>query len=121
MNMNVGNDIIEIARIRSAIERHGQHFLDKIFTNNEKEYCLQHAKSEIHFAGRYAAKEAISKALGSGIGELLHWHDIEIINDNAGKPQVSLSAKAKKTFANPTIILSISHCREYATAVAIQY
>ena len=70
-------------------------------------------------SGRFSAKEAIAKALGTGFGHLLSWLDIEILNDKAGKPIVSFSDGAKTQFQSPTILVSISHCKTYATAFAI--
>lgn len=112
----LGNDIIEIDRIKKAVEDKGQFFLDRIFTKEEQEYCN---KNFAHLAGRFAAKEAIAKALGAGIGEKIGWLDLEISNNDSGKPQVKISEKVKKNFHNPTILISISHCRHYATAMAI--
>ncbi len=117
----IGNDIIEIERIKRSISKHGQIFLKKIFTEKEISYCLQHKLSPRHFAGRFAAKEAIAKALGTGIGKHLEWQDIEILNNTLGKPEVFLSQKAYQSFDNPTLLLSISHCKLYATATAIYY
>lgn len=115
----IGTDIIEIGRIASAIEKYGQRFLDRIFTTSEQNYCKQHRMASRHFAGRFAAKEAIVKALGTGFNEGISWVDIEIINDPSGKPVVELSDHVKKRFRTPQILLSISHCHEYATACAI--
>jgi len=117
----IGSDIIEIERIRRSISRHGQKFLEKLFTEKEIAYCLQHKLSQRHFAGRFAAKEAIAKALGTGIGKHLEWQDIEILNNLLGKPEVFLSKKAYQSFENPKLLLSISHCKLYATATAIYY
>lgn len=117
----LGNDIIEIGRIQRSIERHGDRFLQRIFTPNEIAYCKKHSLSYRHFAGRFAAKEAIAKALGSGIGKELSWLDIEILNDIKGKPLVQLSEKKTKHFNAHLILLSISHCKTFATAVAIVY
>lgn len=115
----LGNDIIEIQRIARALKRHGHRFLDQIFTTEEQAYCLRHQQSERHFAGRFAAKEAIAKALGTGFSTGISWHDIEILNNTAGKPVVYLSERLNKQFQTPEIQLSISHCKEYATAVAL--
>jgi holo-[acyl-carrier protein] synthase len=115
----IGNDIIEIERIERSIERYGQKFLDRIFTKEEQNYCLKHHHSPRNFAGRFAAKEAVVKALGTGIREGVSWLDIEIINDAEGKPCVSFSTKLQETFPNTQIHLSISHAKQYATAVAI--
>lgn len=117
----LGNDIIEIHRIQRSIERHGERFIERIFTPGEILYCKKHALSYRHFAGRFAAKEAIAKALGTGIGKHLSWLDIEILNDSSGKPSVQLSKKRKDLFVSPHILISISHCKTFATAVAIVY
>ncbi len=115
----LGNDIIEIDRIRQSIERHGQHFLDRLFTPKEQEHCLQFKDSAPHFAGRFAAKEAIAKALGTGIGTELSWHDFEVLGNEHGKPDVHFAPAAKKRFDDPQILVSISHCSTHATAVAV--
>lgn len=115
----LGNDIIAVSRIKGNIDRHGFRFLDKVFTVKEKEYCLRYRTAERHFAGRFAAKEAIVKALGIGFSQGIGWLDIEIINDSYGKPQVFCSQMVRDLFGNPHFLLSISHCHEFASAVAI--
>ena len=119
MITGIGTDIVEIARIVRAILRHNTHFIERILTEKEIAYCRKHRQFETHFAGRFAAKEAISKALGCGIGETLSWHDIEIVNDSLGKPCVNLSLKAKEHFKEIKIELSISHNKTQAIAFAI--
>lgn len=114
----IGNDIIEISRIRASILRHKQHFLDRVFTSREQEYCLRHKDAAPYFAGRFAAKEAVVKALGTGFRDGISLTDIEILNNSQGKPQVTLSASLALRFGFPNVLISISHCREYATAVA---
>ena len=108
----IGTDIIEIDRIRENIEKHGSQFLDRLFSKKEQDYCHKYKDPAPHFAGRFAAKEAISKALGTGFGAELSFLDIEIINDEMGKPVVTLSKKLN-------IHLSISHCNSFATATAL--
>lgn len=115
----LGNDIIEIERIRKSINRHGEHFLGRLFTKEEKEYCYQFKDASERFAGRFAAKEAISKALGTGFGAEFSWHDVEILANERGRPIVHFSDKANKQFQNPHVLLSISHCESFATAVAV--
>jgi holo-[acyl-carrier protein] synthase len=115
----LGTDIIEIDRMRSSIERHGLHFLNRLFSQKEQDYCYRFQDPSPHFAGRFSAKEAIAKALGTGFGAQLSWHDIEIINDDLGKPIVYLSETLKVKYKNPKILLSISHCTSHATATAI--
>ncbi len=119
MIQGLGTDIIEIDRMRGSIERHGLHFLNRLFSQKEQDYCYKFQDPAPHFAGRFSAKEAIAKALGTGFGAQLSWHDIEIINDELGKPVVHLSALLKAKHNNPKILLSISHCTNYATATAI--
>jgi holo-[acyl-carrier protein] synthase len=115
----LGNDIIEIERVRQSIERHGQHFLNRLFTPREQDYCYKFKDPVPHFAGRFAAKEAIAKALGTGFGAEVSWHDIEILGDESGKPTVHFSETAKKRFNHPRVLVSISHSASHATAVAI--
>lgn len=117
--LGIGNDIIEIERIRSGISEHGERFLERIFTEKEREYCLKYKDAVPHFAGRFAAKEAIVKALGCGLGTEAHWQDISILADSKGKPEVSLSNSLSKRFQSPHLLISISHCKLYATAFAI--
>jgi holo-[acyl-carrier protein] synthase len=93
--------------------------LDRIFNLDEQAYCLHHRDASRHFAGRFAAKEAIVKALGTGFRDGIGWLDIEILNNHQGKPVVKLSARLKEQFNSPNIHLSISHGRDYATAFAI--
>lgn len=115
----LGNDIIEISRMRQSIERHGQHFLNRLFSQREQDYCYKFKDPVPHFAGRFAAKEAIAKALGTGFGAQLSWHDLEVLNDDHGKPVVLLSDALQKRYEHPHILVSISHSADYATAVAI--
>jgi holo-[acyl-carrier protein] synthase len=119
MAKGLGTDIIEIGRIEKVITRYGQKFLDRIFTQKEQEYCSKHKMSARHYAGRFAAKEAIAKALGTGISKDIGWTDIEIVNDSQGKPHVKFSSRIIDNFDDPQCLLSISHCKEYASAVAI--
>jgi holo-[acyl-carrier protein] synthase len=118
--LGVGNDIIEVDRIREGIATHGARFLSRLFTLKEQEYCLNHQDSAPRFAGRFAAKEAIVKALGVGFGEEISWLDIEILSNDAGMPIVHLSKGANEKFRHPKILLSISHCKLFATAIALR-
>ena len=117
----LGNDIVEIERIRQSIDRHGQNFLNRLFTSNEQDYCYKFKDPVPHFAGRFAGKEAIAKAFGTGFGADLSWHDLEILGNEQGKPIIHLSEAAKKRFLNPRILISISHSSTHATAVALWY
>lgn len=115
----IGNDIIEIDRVRQSIERHGQHFLNRLFNQEEQDYCYRFKDPVPHFAGRFAAKEAVAKALGTGFGSELSWHDLTIVGDDHGKPEVLFSPAAKDRFSNPQVLVSISHSASHATAVAL--
>lgn len=115
----LGTDIIEISRIRASIARHGQHFLDKVFTQHEQDYCLKHRDAGPHFAARFAAKEAVVKAFGTGFRDGISWLDIEIQNTPQGQPQAVLSPRLNEMLGSPQLLLSMSHCREYAIATAI--
>ncbi len=119
MIRGIGTDIIEVSRIEANIQKHGQKFLEKVFTKNEQDYCKSFRQSSRNFAGRFAAKEAVAKALGSGLTQGLNWLDMEILNDSQGKPYLILSEPFNNRFENPLIHLSISHCHEYAVATAI--
>lgn len=118
MMQGIGIDIIEVSRIQSNILKHGQNFLDKVFTQEEQAYCKSFRQSGRNFAGRFAAKEAVVKALGCGFAQGISWLDIEIRNDSQGKPYLILSDILNTLYQNPTLHISISHCHEYATAVA---
>jgi len=119
--LGIGNDIIEIERIRGSIDNHGYRLISRLFTVKEQDYCLQYKDPIPHFAGRFSAKEAIVKALGTGFGEHASWLDLEIVNDKAGKPYVNFSEKLQERLKNTSMQISISHCQLYVTAVAIWF
>ncbi len=118
MILGIGTDLIEVERIRRSIDRHGARFLDRIFTKHEQTYCLKHRDIAIHFAARFAAKEAVAKALGTGITQHVHWHDIEIINEDSGKPFVKLAKHLQRT-PPFSVHLSLTHTHNSAIAFAI--
>ena len=120
--LGIGNDIIAISRIAASIEKHGQRFIDKVFTVKEREYCEGYGGDRIgHYAGRFAAKEAAVKALGTGFSQGISWHDIEILNDSNGKPYVVVSDIIIEKFGGIDIMISLSHCHSSATAVALAF
>jgi len=121
MIFGVGTDIIEVARMGKIVAK-GPRYLETIFTEKEREYCETKARKSEHYAARYAAKEAFLKALGTGWRDGLAFCDIEIINDDLGKPQVFLYGKVKSFFDRHQIrqiTASISHIKETAIAVVI--
>jgi holo-[acyl-carrier protein] synthase len=120
--VGIGTDIVECLRIGRMIEQHGELFLTRVYTDREIRYCQSRKRSLEHFAGRWAAKEAIFKALGAGVRRGLGWTDVEVRNDPGGKPEVLLCAAAKdiaQQLRVSNILLSIAHCRAYATAYAL--
>jgi len=120
MKVYCGTDIIEINRIKNSIENTGAKFLNKVFTKKEIEYCESKNKQKYeHYAGRFAAKEAVFKAVSKILNDKysVTWKDIEILNDIQGRPYVSLLNVDMEKIEN--IDISISHCKEYATANAV--
>ena len=120
MIVGIGNDIIEIERIEKAISKEG--FKDKIYTQRELENIKKRGNRAETYAGAFSAKEAISKAIGTGVREF-SLTDLEILNDDLGKPYVVVSEKLDKILKTKKedyqIEISISHSRKYATAMAI--
>jgi holo-[acyl-carrier protein] synthase len=122
MILGVGIDIIEVARIAASLEKFGHRFGERILSGEETAYCLAHNSPASFVAARFAAKEAISKAFGTGIGSELGWQDIEIAHRESGEPYVILHGKGKKLFESRnarSLHVSISHTQEYAAVVAI--
>jgi len=114
---NVGIDIIDIKRIKRIIEKYGDKFFQRILTENEINYCKKFSKPELHFAGRFASKEAYSKSIGTGISKDFGWKDIEILNDDRGKPYIHHTKETE--YSKHNFAVSISHTDEYACAVVI--
>jgi holo-[acyl-carrier protein] synthase len=120
--IGIGTDIVECLRIAQMIERHGELFIDRVYTAAEIEYCRSRKQATQHFAGRWAAKEAILKAIGTGWRRGISWRDMEIRNEGGGKPTVALRGGARDVVEQlgvGEILVTISHCRTHATAFAI--
>lgn len=121
--INTGVDIVQISRIERIIKNKKERFYRRLFTNDEITYLESRNNNSNTVAGLFAAKEAIGKVLGTGIGSI-SWTDIEIVHNNAGKPMVNLNPKIKEKLHKldmTEISLSISHEKEYAIAFAIGY
>lgn len=120
MIIGVGIDIIEIDRIRNSVDKYGEHFLKKIFTKTELEYCLSKVDKYQHLAARFAAKEAIYKALTSGWDKEITWQSIEIKNEPNGMPYAELNGEIKAFLSGGKALkISLSHSRDYVAAVAV--
>jgi holo-[acyl-carrier protein] synthase len=118
----IGIDVIEVERIEEAVAEFGDRFLERIFTASEREYCSRQKRPELHYAARWAAKEAVSKALGTGIGAELAWTDVEVLRAASGEPSLLLHGLGK-AFAEREkvreIKISLTHAKSYAAANAV--
>jgi holo-[acyl-carrier protein] synthase len=122
MILGIGIDIIEVARVQASHERFGERFLNRLLLADEIAYCLSHKNPAPFIAARFAAKEAISKAFGTGIGAQLGWRDMEIGRKKSGEPFVILHGKGKKLFKSrraKNLLISLSHTANYAAATAV--
>ncbi len=118
----IGIDVVEVERIASSMDEFGERFVVKIFTENERAYCDSQKRPAIHYAARFAAKEAVAKAFGTGIGKNIAWLDMEVSRKESGEPEVTLSGDAQ-VFAEQNkltqIKVSLTHAEHYAAANAI--
>lgn len=120
MVLGIGIDIIEIERIKESINKYGDSFLNKIYTQNELDYCLSKFNKYQHLAARFAAKEAIYKALATSWEKDSTWKSIEITNEPNGLPVAKFLGKLKDFLADDKDIkISLSHSEHYVTGVAI--
>lgn len=119
--IGIGVDLVENARIQNSLERFGERFLQRIFTASEIAYCQSMKFPERHFAARFAAKEAVSKAFGTGIGKAMGWRDIDVHREGSGQPYAILAggAKALASERHATIWLSLAHTDLHAIATAV--
>lgn len=118
----IGIDLVEVARVADAIERQGDAFLRKVFTDAERAYCGSRKEPAIHYAARFAAKEAVAKALGTGIGAQAGLLDLEVFHEASGAPAIRLAGKALE-FARSQgitrVLISLTHTRDHAAAQAL--
>lgn len=122
MILGSGIDLVEVQRIRDALQRHGEAFARRVLTHAEWGYCCAQADPAPFVAARFAAKEAVSKALGTGIGPALGWHDMEVVRSASGRPEVRLSEpgiRVMESLGGRRIHLSLTHERGHAAAMAI--
>ena len=120
--LGIGVDIVETARIERSIERFGERFLKRVFTDGEREYCGAMPVPARHYAARFAAKEAVSKAFGTGIGKQVGWRDMEVKRKESGEPYLVLHGGAEELAGKLRVVqalISLSHTDQYAVANAI--
>ena len=117
-----GVDLIDCSRLAESLRRHGQRFLERVFTPAELDYCLAKRRHLEHLAGRFAAKEAVLKVLGTALVRGMKWTEIEILNEPSGQPRVTLAGRILATARGQGIgdvLISISHIDTHAIASAI--
>ena len=122
MILGTGVDIIEVTRIRGSYEKFGERFINRVLRPDEIRYCLSHRDPAPFLAARFAAKEAISKAFGTGIGRHLGWQDMEVGRKESGEPYVILHGQGLALLAErgaSLVHLTLSHTNQHAVAVAI--
>ncbi len=122
MLYGIGIDVVEVGRIEDAIRNLGDAFLNRLFTAREREYCEKQKRPALHYAARFAAKEAVSKALGTGIGGQAGWLDMEVERAESGAPKMIFTGNAADFLAAEGIAevqVSLSHAKEYAAANAV--
>ena len=120
--VGVGIDQIEVARIRDSLEKHGNHFLDKIFSPTEQAYCREKADPAPHLAARFAAKEAVAKAFGTGFGKEFGWLDAEVANGDEGQPLLRFSEKGRALLEKKGVneaLVSLTHLESIASAIVV--
>jgi holo-[acyl-carrier protein] synthase len=122
MPFSIGNDIISNERIRKAWKEHGDRFLDRIFTQGEKEYCLSKKDPVPHLSARFACKEAFIKAINLDRNQMMDMTEIELVGQEFGKKRLCIYGKSKELFTSKGFKdaqASISHCEEFSTAVVL--
>jgi len=122
MIVGMGIDVAEVERIRAVIESQTERFLHRVYTENEIAYCEQFKNKFERYAGRFAAKEAAMKALGTGWSRGVRWRDVEVVRERGGRPGISLKGEAKKiadALGVKHIALSITHTADQAIAHVI--
>jgi holo-[acyl-carrier protein] synthase len=122
MVLGLGTDLIETRRVQESIERHGQRFLERIFTAGEIAYCQRKKNAAESFAARFAAKEAGAKALGTGISRGVSWKEFEVRREPSGRPTLHVTGRAREmadTIGVKRMQLSLTHSRDLAMAVVV--
>lgn len=122
MIVGMGIDIAEVERVKAAIERHGEAFLRRVYTPRERQYCEKFKNKYERYAGRFAAKEATMKALGTGWSRGVRWVDLEVVRQSGGRPTISLAGEAAKVASAlgvERVALSITHTSAQAFAQVI--
>jgi holo-[acyl-carrier protein] synthase len=115
----IGVDVVDVPRMKDVLEKQGDYFYNKVFSDMEITYCKTRKKPYIHFAARFAAKEAVAKAMRTGWSGAFRWKDIEVVNDSSGAPHILLLRDVAKTLEKCNVHLSISHTDTTVVAMVV--
>lgn len=119
MIRGIGVDVVELDRFQRTLDKWGNVFLNKIFTDKELSYSQSKKYQTQHFAARFAVKEAVAKALAKGWSGGFRWKDVEVENDASGKPDIRLYGQIKERLKNKNVFISISHAENVVIAIAV--
>ncbi len=116
---SIGLDLAEIDRIQRVIDRYGERFIRRVFTPVEIAYCSRRVTAAASYAARFAAKEAVLKAAGTGLSMGMRWRDVEVVNDERGKPSIRLYGEAARHLAGKQVHVSITHAGNFAMVMVV--
>lgn len=119
MIQGIGVDVVDVQRMKAVMAEQGSAFIDRIFTATEISYCKSKQYPEQHFAARFAAKEAVSKAMQIGWSGIFHWRDVEVVNQSSGAPRIILHNEAAASLKHSSVHLSLSHTENTVVALAV--
>ncbi|MDT3741305.1 MAG: holo-ACP synthase [Candidatus Kapabacteria bacterium] len=120
MIYGIGTDLVETARIQTAIEKYGKRFLDRLYTDLEQDYCDSFNDTKyVHYAARFAVKESFSKAIGTGLTQGFKFREVSIRNESNGKPEIVLEGELHKKYGHLKVHVSISHTDNNSLAFII--
>ncbi len=119
MIQGIGVDVVDVQRMKAVMAEQGEAFVDRVFTNTEISYCRSKQYPEQHFAARFAAKEAVSKAMQIGWSGIFRWKDVEVVNQPSGAPKILLYNEAASSLKHSSVHLSLSHTENTVVALAV--
>ena len=119
MIQGIGVDVVDVERMKSILADQGKTFIDRVFTETEIAYCEAKQNPEQHFAARFAAKEAVSKAMQTGWSGIFRWKDVEVVNEPSGAPKILLYNAVARSLEKSTVHLSLSHTENTVVAFAV--
>jgi holo-[acyl-carrier protein] synthase len=115
----IGVDVVDVPRMKEVLDKQGDHFYKKIFSDMEVTYCRTRKRPYMHFAARFAAKEAVAKAMRTGWSGSFRWKDISVVNDSSGAPHILLTGEVAKALEKCNVHLSLSHTENTVVAFAV--